>query len=184
MTARLPTTDEELVRAAQAGIPEAFDALYERYLPVVYRRVRVVIPPDDVEDVTQEVFIAAMRSLKGFRGQARFSTWLRTLVNHKVADYYRSRKNPEPNLSQFGEDEPDRLSLLSVLDNTDYLDDCIVLRRALNDIPPHYREIILLRFAEGLQFDEIAVLQGVSLEATKSLFRRSIAALQEQINHD
>jgi RNA polymerase sigma-70 factor (ECF subfamily) len=183
MTATLTTTDEELVRAAQAGSLEAFDALYERYLPVVYRRVRVVIPADDVEDVTQEVFIAAMRSLKGFRGQARFSTWLRTLVNHKVADFYRARKHSEPSLTMLENDEPDRLSMLSAPDDTAHLDDCIVLQRALCELPEHYREVILLRFAEGLQFDEIAALQGVSLEATKSLFRRSIAALQERINH-
>jgi RNA polymerase sigma-70 factor (ECF subfamily) len=56
----------------------------------------------------------------------------------------------------------------------------IHLQGALNEVPEHYREVVLLRFAEGLSFKEIAGVQGASLEATKSLFRRAIAALKTQ----
>ena len=70
---------------------DAFNELYERYLPVVYRRVRYMIPEQDVDDVTQEVFIAVVRSIKSFRGDSLFSTWLRTLVKRQIADFYRRR---------------------------------------------------------------------------------------------
>ena len=46
---------------------DAFTALYERYLPTVYKRIRFVIPEEDVDDITQEVFIAVVKSLKSFR---------------------------------------------------------------------------------------------------------------------
>jgi RNA polymerase sigma-70 factor, ECF subfamily len=180
MATMLQPSDEELIRAAQAGELDAFTVLYERYLTMVYNRVRYVIPEEDVDDVTQEVFIAAMRSLHNFRFEARFSTWLRTLVNRQVADFYRERKPPEESLS---DPESENNALLGMVQDMDGLDDQIILRQALRQVPDHYREIILLRFADGLQFDEIARLQGQSLDATKSLFRRAITLLQKQVNY-
>ncbi len=83
--------DAELVRLAQAGSLEAFTALYERYFAVVFSRVRYLVPEQDVEDVIQEIFITVMRSLKTFKGTSQFGTWLRTLTNRRIADYYRRR---------------------------------------------------------------------------------------------
>jgi RNA polymerase sigma-70 factor (ECF subfamily) len=97
-----------LVRAAQGGRLEAFNALCERYLPTVYRRVRYMVPVEDVEDVTQEIFIAVMKSLKNFRYEARFSTWLRTLVNRQVANYYRGRNPAVDYLEEVGGPDPER----------------------------------------------------------------------------
>ena len=104
--------DEDLIRAAQEGRLDAFTALYELYLPMVYNRVCYVIPVEDVDDVTQEIFIAVMRSLRTFRFQARFSTWLRTLVNRQVADYYRERNPRETALDGLPDAEPDQLLIL------------------------------------------------------------------------
>ena len=178
-------SDEELIRAAQAGAADAFGALYERYLSLVYKRVQYVIPEHDVDDVTQEIFIAVMRSLDSFRYEARFSTWLRTVVNRHVADYYRSR-NPEALSLDADDSDNERFPTMGKLSGTgamDGLEERILLRQALRDLPEHYREIILLRFADGLQFDEIAGVQRQSLEATKSLFRRAMTALHKQV-HD
>jgi len=185
MTASPPSpSDEELVRAAQTGALEAFTTLYERYLPNVYKRVRFVIPEEDVEDVTQESFIAVMKALRSFRYEARFNTRLRTLVNRQVADYYRGRRPRESSLDELIDPEGGYVHPASVMDVTDLLDDRIILRQALRQLPAHYREVILLRFADGLQFEEIAQAQGQSLDATKSLFRRAISSLHSQVNHD
>lgn len=175
------TGDEELVRQAQQGKLEAFTALYERYLPKVFNRVRYSIPTADVEDVTQEVFISVMRSLKSFRYEARFSTWLRTLVRRQIADYYRSRKLPEEKSIMLSETNPEYPHHSSTLEISDKIDNVIVLRQGLERLPEHYQEVIFLRFVEGMQFNEIAEERAQSLEATKSLFRRAIAALREQI---
>lgn len=177
-------SDETLVRLVQGGELAAFNTLYERYLPVVFGRVRCVIPESDVEDVTQEVFIAAMKSLDSFRFEAKFSTWLRTLVNRQVADYYRARKPQEPDLSiELVGEESERNAKLSVDGELDGRDDVIILRQALKQLPENYREVIVLRFVEGLRFEEIARLQGQSLEATKSLFRRAIALLSKRVQN-
>jgi RNA polymerase sigma-70 factor (ECF subfamily) len=98
MATSIKPSDEELVRSAQQGRQEAFNLLFERHLPLVYNRVRYTVPEQDAEDVTQEVFIAAMRSLGNFRGESQFSTWLRTLTNRQVADYYRVETRPGLNI--------------------------------------------------------------------------------------
>jgi RNA polymerase sigma-70 factor (ECF subfamily) len=171
-------TDEELVRRAKMGDRDAFSALYERHLSAVYNRVRYQVPESHVEDVTQEVFITVLRSLKSFQGSAKFSTWLRTVTNRRIADHYRSRSNREESAEL---ETLDRMSASRGDGSGLALDDSILLRRALEEIAEQYREILLLRFAEGLRFQEIADQRGQSLDATYSLFRRAISALRDQI---
>jgi RNA polymerase sigma-70 factor (ECF subfamily) len=178
-------SDEELVRAAQSGALEAFTALYERYLSVVYRRVHYKVPEQDVEDVTQEIFIKVMKSLKQFRYEAQFSTWLRTLTNRQIADYYRKRKQPETHLN------PDILhhnlaqnSTPHHADDLENIHDMVVLQGAFRQLPVNYQEILLLRFVDCLKFIEIAQLQGQSLEATKSLYRRAVAMLRKRVTNE
>ena len=179
------TSDTTLVRLAQEGDLDAFTSLYERHLPVVYKRVRYSIPERDVEDVTQEVFITAMKSLRSFKGNAQFSTWLRVLVKRRIVDFYRRR---DPNETELEVDisEADQLMPETLAVPQSNLDDQIALKRGMQALAEDYREILLLRFAEGLQFNEIAQVRGQSLEAVKSLFRRAVEALRRQMGeaHD
>jgi RNA polymerase sigma-70 factor (ECF subfamily) len=177
MTSLPNVSDEHLIQQFVQGDLLAFDSLYNRHVKAVYNRVRYVVPETDVEDVTQEVFLAALCSLPTFRGEAQFTTWLRTLTSHKVAEYYRRRSRKKETmqvdliLAEDCSDESDRNSL----------EDRIALQIILNNLPDHYRNVILLRFAEGMPFNEIANQLKKDLEATKSLFRRAIAAMREMI---
>lgn len=171
-------SDETLIQQFKDGKKEAFDDLYFRHLPNVHKRVRYVIPENDVEDVTQEIFIAALKSLASFRGDSQFGTWLRTLTNYKVAEFYRKRaRKQEPLLAPLSEVSGRMEGATSKM-----LEERIFLQGTLEKLPENYREIILLRLAEDLQFNEIAELTNQSLEATKSLFRRAIAALRNQLD--
>jgi len=172
------TSDEILIQQFKDGDTEAFDALYHRYLPSVFKRVRYVIPENDIEDVTQEIFIAALKSLPSFRGESQFGTWLRTLTNYKVAEFYRKRsRKQEPTLAPLSEASGRTEGYTSKM-----MEERIFIQHALQKLPENYREIILLRFAEDLQFNEIAQLMDQNLEATKSLFRRAISALRNHLD--
>lgn len=178
MTAQPAASDELLIQQFKDGNSSAFNELYQRHITSVYKRVRFVIPEADVQDVTQEIFIAAFKSLGSFRGEAQFGTWLRTLTNHKVAEYYRkrNRKGEAPQVPLFD-------AIAHTEGNTSkIMEERIALRKALNQIPDQYREVILLRFAEGLQFNEIAEVTGQNLEAAKSLFRRAMSALRNHLD--
>jgi RNA polymerase sigma-70 factor (ECF subfamily) len=179
-------TDESLVILAQQGRQDAFEVLYDRLFPTVYKRVRYSIPEQDVEDVTQEIFIATLKSLKNYRGEAKFRTWLSTLVSRQIADYYRRRSPVEAEVEyseENNDDDQPRQVVPGEATGQDRspLEDQILLRQCLQKIPGHYREIILCRFIEGLSFSEIANIQKMSLEATKSQFRRAIAMLQKML---
>lgn len=168
-------SDEYLIQQFVQGNQQAFDTLYNRYVKMVYNRVRYVTPETEVEDVTQEVFIAMLRYLPSFRGEAKLSTWLRTLTNNKVAEYYRKRSRKKDDM-QVDLEYAERSGGQS---NDNSLEDRVTVRHALSRLPRLYREVILLRFAEEMSFNEIADYLDKNLEATKSLYRRAISALKE-----
>ncbi len=165
-----------LVAKAQAGDRDAFFTLYDRYLGKVFNRVKSKIPPQEAEDVTQDVFIAVSRSLKGYKQEARFNTWLYTIVNRQIADFYR-RRSRQSSGNDAEVDLETGEAVATVLDSQE-IDQRLLIQRALDTLPEHYQEIILLRFADGLTFNEIAEQRQQSLEAIKSLYRRAIQAVR------
>jgi len=170
-------SDEYLIQQSVQGDQQAFYVLYRRYVKTVYNRVRYVVPETDVEDVTQEIFIAVVGSLPSFRGDALFSTWLRTLTKNKIAEYYRKQSRKKETMQvdlEHAEKKSDQSS-------TSKMEDRITLRIALNKITENYREVILLRFSEEMRFKEIADHLNQNPEATKSLFRRAMSALQSAL---
>jgi RNA polymerase sigma-70 factor, ECF subfamily len=175
-------SDEHLAAAAQQGDREAFLVLYNRYLNKVYNRVRSRIPPSDVEDVVQDIFIVVVRSLKNFEHRSRFNTWLYTIVNRQIADFYRKRYREQ---SDEGEnvslEDVERTLVTSITDDDNNIDDQALIQRAFRTLPEHYQEIILLRFVDKLPFADIADLRGQTVEAVKSLYRRAIQAMRDHI---
>lgn len=166
-------TDEALARMAQAGDRAAFETLCDRCLPVVYKRLRALLPPEAVEDVTQEVFIAALGSLENYAGKSLFRTWLGAIARHKAMDFYRRRgRQPETVSLEASED---------VLGSDGDQDDRMTVRLALQRLPTNYQEILLLRFADGLPFERAAATLSITLEACKSRYRRAIAALEQEM---
>lgn len=167
--------DEELVNSAQQGNLEALNLLFERYYSPTYRRIAIKVPNEDVEDITQDVFIAMSRSLSSFRFESKFSTWMITLTNRKIADYYRKRKNI------YVSDSISPVTGNNKIEHTNdgNIEDLVSLRKAFNTLPNDYQEILLQRFINNYQFNQIASNIGISLDAAKSRFRRSIIALRE-----
>lgn len=172
--------EEVLARKAQQGDRDAFLALYELCFNKVYNRVKSRVPIQYAEDVTQEIFIAVVRSLEHFEQRSKFSTWLYTIVNRQIAEFYRRRQHLNESQSvSLDVVEP----FLEASDGeTDQMDDYALIQQVLNELPEHYQEIILLRFADGLTFIEIAEQRGQSLEAVKSLYRRAIQSLRNQMD--
>ncbi len=173
----LGNNDENLARLAQQGDRQAFLDLYNRYFQKVYNRVQGRVPASYAEDVTQDIFIAVVRSLPTYQQRSQFSTWLYTIVNRQIADFYRQyyRKAERHTVS------------LDLIENTisddlsDSGDERALIQNALNRLPEHYQDLIMMRFADGLTFAEIAAQRGQSLEAVKSLYRRAIQAVREKI---
>ncbi|MBL7162393.1 MAG: RNA polymerase sigma factor [Anaerolineales bacterium] len=167
--------EKKLIEAAQQGNQAAFGELYDHYLTKVYRRVCALVPETDVEDVTQEIFISVARSIGGFRGRSSFSTWIYRITKRRVADYYRKR---ERQVEQVELEKASQTPSENSLGNTA---DALLLQQALRALPESHRDIILLRLADGLPFQEVADRLGIKLGAAKLRFYRAIEACKGKI---
>jgi RNA polymerase sigma-70 factor (ECF subfamily) len=170
-------TDETLAKLAREGDQSAFETLCDRYLPIVYNRLRAKLPPEAVEDVTQLVFIGAMKSIARYRELSSFRTWIMSIARHKVTDYYRKRGRRVETVAL----DPAEAGETDGGEARDEWEERILTRITLRRLPDHYQEILILRFSEGLRFKTIAHTLGISLEAAKSRYRRAVAAIAEEI---
>jgi RNA polymerase sigma-70 factor (ECF subfamily) len=186
--ARKQVTDEELVRLARGGDTGAFGKLMERYQNKIYRLGRRMTQTDeDAEDVLQESFIKAFKSLGGFKGRSKFSTWLyRITVNLALMKLRRKKLDTvsldEPVATEEGsvqrDVEDDTLDPLERLIETESLE---TLDLAVADLPPGYRAVFVLRHVEELSTEETARILRISVPAVKSRLHRTRSALKEKL---
>ena len=171
-------TDEELVERIKNGDGECLNILIKASLPKVYNRVHSLVPESDVEDVTQDIFLSLVDSIHSFRGKSAFNTWFHRIAMNKVADYHRKTSRRK---EQLIEEYPPR-----TVNPWKATDDELIVKEVLVELSEKYREVLLLKFSEGLNFAEIAEKLGLTYEATRSRYRRAIEAFREEMdrNHE
>jgi RNA polymerase sigma-70 factor (ECF subfamily) len=180
--------DEVLVRLAQDGDADAFGKLVARYRIKMYRLARGIAKTDeDAEDVVQESFVKAYRSLSGFRRESRFSTWLyRITMNHAVMKLRRREIDSVPldlpgkdgkcnTASRIHDTAPDPLARLVEGERQE------VLSNAIAGLPPKYKAVFTLRHIEELSTDETGRVLDISIAAAKSRLHRARAALRDEL---
>jgi RNA polymerase sigma-70 factor (ECF subfamily) len=168
-----PETDDlELVRRAQAGDRAAFRRLFDLYHRRVYQMaVAMLRHPQDAHDVVQEAFVRVHRHLPDFQGNSSFYTWLYRISMNLVYDQLRRRKTqravdyddtigraeegaePSPLAPVVDKADPGRTAARKELAGQ--------LQAALDTLPEHHRQVILLREVEGLSYEEIAKIMSV-----------------------
>ena len=187
---RCPTADADigLVLQFQAGATDAFDLLVERHRSRMFHLACRLVGPEDADDVTQEVFIAAYRSLRGFRGQARFSTWLYRIALNVCSRAVKSRtlrSSRLPAAQSAGEDlqeepeipdtthDPERLALRVELQEH--------VRQAIAALPEKHRTVIVLRDLQQLSYQEIAEIAGCPVGTVRSRLHHATAGLARRL---
>ena len=174
---RLADPDRELVAAAVAGDRGAFEALVRRHQArIVNYAMAIVKDPAEAEDVAQETFIRAYRSLTRFRGDSSFKTWLYTIATNaaRTGLERRSRRNRVEDASL--DDEAAPLAAGDVPAGDADAETTLVRResidRALASLPPDLRIAVVLRDVEGLDYKEIAAATGAPIGTVESrIFR-------------
>jgi len=166
----MASTDEELVSRSMGGDLDSFNQLVLRWeRPIYALAYRVIGREEDARDVAQETFLRAFRALSGFKGQAKFSSWLYRITRNRAVDLDRRRQvrplsaGDEPLRNVSGGPEPE-----GGVDGWD-------VARALSRIPDVHREVLTLSYFEGLSQREISRRTGVPLGTIKS---RTTAALK------
>lgn len=166
-----------LISRAQNGDREAFGALVEQYRDNVYRLAyRMCGNEYDADEAAQEAFVAAWRALPNFRGDAKFSTWLYRLTTNAAIDVMRREKRHQT----VGDGE-----MVDLADDADSPQETVerteqqeAVQKALATLSEEYREVLLLRYMEELDYAEIAEVLKLPSGTVKSRINRAKAALK------
>ena len=161
--------DQDLVRRAQAGDREAIGDLFVLHSHAVRRLLRSVIGPNaDLDDLTQEVFLRAHRSLHGFKGKSRFATWLHRLTVNTAISHLRKMKNKNVLM------DPAVLEVVAGDDSASVHESAIgreMVRRLYEilDTVSHKRRAAFTLFEiEGHSLASMAEILGISRASAKS----------------
>jgi RNA polymerase sigma-70 factor, ECF subfamily len=175
-----------LIERARSGDPRAFDDLARREERALYRHAaRIVGPGADAEDVVQDAFLSAWKSIRSFEGTS-FRAWLFRIVTNRALDRVRSRKRRAELPLEPADDEevtwaepaapgPELADLAASREAL------AVVEEALRNVPEDQRAALLLRDVEGFAYEEIAVMTSVEIGTVKSRIHRARVAVRNTL---
>ncbi|MEW2504281.1 sigma-70 family RNA polymerase sigma factor [Amycolatopsis sp. NPDC047767] len=173
---------EALVAAAAAGDHAAFDTLVRRHTPMMYRvALRITGSPAEAEDVVQEAWLAAWRSLATFRQESAVSTWLYRVVTNGALDLLR-RHRPTVSIESVSIAEaPDLVADGTPERQVVHAEQVDAVLRAIARLDVAQRVPLVLRELEGLSYEEVAEVLEVGVPALRSRLHRARVALLGQL---
>ena len=159
-------TDPEYLRLLQMGDEDAWKRLTSDWSPRLYKYLRGNLPtPEDVEDVLSETMIATVKAIKRFDGKVAISTFVYSIANRKVADFWRRRKDTD--------------TLPETVTTAGPSSSAMELQEVLEQLPDEARKALLLRYHMGMSVNEVAESMGRSYKATESLLSRGRKRLEQ-----
>lgn len=175
----VPRSDPDalLVRQHLGGDNRAFETLFKKYQTPIFSLVTRMVRGEDAYDITQEVFLKALRSLGGFRGEAKFSTWLYTIARHTCLNHLRhkavlSEGSLDEQQQENASNEPVDHNM-----NIGRIAETHELQRVVDDVlatlPTEARMLLILRDFEQLSYDEISQVTELSIVNVKSKIHRA-----------
>ncbi len=180
--------DAETLRQCLAGDETAYRRLIERYRRPVYSlALRMLRQSEDAEDLTQETFVRMFRALDRYDPARPFSSWLFTIASRLCIDHLRRRRVRPVSMFQWqapGEEErvievedpgkrPEELTVESEEERR--------VQQLIDELPPHYRIVVMLRHQQDLSYDEIAEALRLPLGTVKARIHRARALLKDRI---
>ena len=179
-------TDEELVARAQGGDIESFNQLILRWeRPINALAYRVIGKEEDARDVCQDAFLRAYRALPGFKGQAKFSSWLYRIALNLCRDWIRRQRRAP--VSQLPEDA-DATELAAETGPVESIEDLVarrelsaIVEEAMSELSEEQRTAIILKEYHGMTFQEIADMQGCPLSTVKTRLYQGLSLLRRRL---
>lgn len=174
-----PIIHDELVERCKRGDSRAYEAIYQKYAKAMYNTsLRIVNHTGDAEDVMQEAFTDAFRSLEDFHYKSTFGAWLKRIVINKSINQLRKRKMDLIDIEKTNvgnvpeEDGPDEQELQLKVED---------IKKAVALLPNGYRTVLTLYLFEGYDQEEIADILGVSHATVRTQYMRAKKKLLQYI---
>ena len=179
-------TDEELVARSRTGDMDSFNQLILRWeRPIYALAYRVIGQEEDARDVAQETFLRAFRALPGFKGQAKFSSWIYRIALNLCRDWIRRKRrtpvSPLPDDVDISELAAEQGPSESVEDLVARRELSAVVEEAMTLLPEEQRTAVILKEYHGMTFQEIADLQGCPLSTVKTRLYQGLSVLRKHM---
>lgn len=181
-------TDEQLVADYIAGEETALDLLIKRYLKPVYGFAFHYVGDDEVAaDIAQDVFLKTWKNIKRFDQKRKFKTWIFEIAKNTALDHLKKKK--AVTFSKLSPDLGEGIQFEETLTEDLPLPDEILeekmtrerLEAAIALLPPDYRAVLVLRYHDQLNFQEVAEVLGKPLNTIKSQYRRALVQLRHNL---
>ena len=180
-------TDEELVARATAGDVDSFNQLVSRWERTIYALAyRTLGREEDARDIVQEAFLRAYRGLRGFKGEAKFSSWLYRITLNLCRDWIRRERRAPVVQPPEGTDAVDLADAQAA--PTESVEDLVARRemsravsRAMAELPEEQRTAIMLKEYHGLTFQEIAEMLDCPLSTVKTRLYQGLSVLRRRL---
>jgi len=167
---------DALVNAARDGDRSAFGLLYQRYARTVHGILLCRVPPREVDDLVQEVFLLALRKLHSLREASRFGAWLGTIARNRANDYHRKAIPVERVTDPVEETQVENRATDHVVEQ-----EAAMTLEVLQTLPDTYREPLMLRLVEGMTGPEIAERMGLTHGSVRVNLHRGMQILREKL---
>ena len=170
----------EVIEACQQGDPDAFRLLFEAHRDKVYSiALRFTGEESAAMDIAQEVFLKLLARIQSFRREARFETWLYRLAVNTCLDHQRRRRRLLPLIEDLIEVvRPSKASALTDLLREEAQGQ---VRKMVARLTPEHRMVVVLRYTEGLSYEEIAEILGCSKGTVASRLNRAHKILERRL---
>ncbi len=181
----MPELDEKnLVERSQQNDPDAFNELVIRYQDRIFNTVyRITHNHATSLDICQESFLRAFQSIKKFKKQSRFSTWLHQIAVNLCFNYKRARKPmtglPDDDLLNHHPSDNPTSNPGAALENDEQSQ---IVQQALNSLEPDLRSIVVLKDVEGYSYEEISTVLRYSIGAVRGKLAKARESLKQQLH--
>lgn len=179
------TTDCELVATAVSGLEGSFEELVRRYQrPISAYVYRMVGDYESALDLTQEIFIKVYNSLRRYRPEFKFSTWIYKIAHNSAVDHLRRINTREQSLISGSDGEHFELPIESGRPSPEQESERkerrIEIESVVRTLPANYRELVILRHSQDLTYEEIVEVTGLPLGTVKNRLFRAREMMRQQ----
>lgn len=172
--------DNEIIQKILNRDRRALSVFYHTYTPKLRRYIRVRVNNDnDVEEILQDTLFAVLDAMRDFQGKAKLSTFLYSICQHKVVDFYRRRRIKQVVFSQVPQLEKLVSPLFTPEEVFDVNDLKSKITTVLGRLIPPYRQILVLKYFDDFSVGEIAQKLSISFKSAESKLFRARKAFVE-----